>query len=215
MGQRELDSFNFEARENVVLFYRRRDTLYWGLLGLLVLAVTLVGIAVLADPPSGLRLRGRGAALAHLVILIPPLPRALVLAATLGWTLERLVRRTIRIYDRRPDLLIGPSGVADLDPWTPRALRWDEIVELRRETRRTTFRRRPVGAGLAFIGRPQAPWGLPRRTVDWLPARWTERTIRLLPRELDIPDEDVIAIARRFTGGRLVVREGPSPIYDP
>lgn len=210
-----LSAFNFDARENVFLFYRRRAPLYWALVGLILLAVTVIGIAILADPPAGLRLRGRGAAPAGLVMSIPPLPRALILATMLGWALESIVRRTIRIYDRRPDILIGPSGVADLDPWRPRTLRWEEIVEVRLETRRTAFRRRKVRAGIAFVGRPKAPRGLPRRAVDWLPARSTERTIRLLPRQLDITDEALIAIARRFTGGRLVMREARSPVYDP
>lgn len=213
MGRKELDSFNFEARENVVLFYRRRDPLFWGLLLLAVLAILVAGTLILFDPPSNLRPRGRGAGVAAVLLLVPPAPRAVLLAVLLGWSTECVVRKTLRIYDRRPDLLIGPSGVADLDPWTPRALRWEEIVEVRLETRRTLLRRR-VRSGLAFVGPPKAPWFLPRRAVDWLPSGWTENAIRFVPRELQVRDDELIAIARRFAGGRLVVRQAPWPFED-
>lgn len=211
MGWKDLDSFNFEARENIVFFYRRRDPLYWAVTLALALAVFVLGILSFQDPPP--RFRGRGAAVAALIAAIPPAPRAVLLAVILGWLIECMVRKTLRIYDGRPDLLIGPSGVADLDPWNPRALRWEEIREVRLETRRTTLRRK-VRSGLAFVGRPKAPWFLPRRSVDWLPSSWTENAIRFFSRELQVSDDELIAVARRFAGGRLVVREAPWPFAD-
>lgn len=210
MGWKDLDSFNFEARENIVFFYRRRDPLYWAVTLAVALAVVVFGILSLRDPQPGFRRRGRGAAMVALIAAIPPAPRAVLLAVILGWLLECMIRKTLRIYDRRPDFLIGPSGVADLDPWNPRALRWEEIREVRLDTRRTMLRRK-VRSGLAFVGRPKAPRFLPRRSVDWLPPGWTENAIRFFSRELEVSDDELIAIARRFAGGRLVVREAPWP----
>ena len=60
-----------------------------------------------------------------------------------------------------PDFVIGPAGIADLDPWKPRAILWSEIQEVRHYMSRPSL----LGAAKPLI----LEFASQRRSSRWLP----------------------------------------------
>jgi hypothetical protein len=110
-----------------------------------------------------------------------------------------MYRLTMRVFDLRADIVIGPSGLADLDPWCPRALAWSKIFEIRRMHLRTgsPFRRDQTLC-LMFVAQDPRPFGLPRGWACWIPTALSDRAITLLPDRLGLTEDQVLDIVRQF-----------------
>src|SRR5207249_2250887 len=126
-------------------------------------------------------LRGRGAWLIALMLLLPLAVRALLCALVLGLVMEGIYRRTLLTYDKLPDLAIRPSGIAQLNPWRPRVLNWQEIRHIRRYVTKSLLDRHPKLMSLAFTASRPPPEWLPTRLWELFPGYWTDRGIAIVP----------------------------------
>ena len=107
--------FDLDPARNELLFYEngRRRVGVLALVGLL--AFMLWTSTILVDPSwHPTYLRGKGAWIIALLLLLPIAVRAAVCALATGWMAELGYRKIVRSFDGKPDFVIGASGVADL-----------------------------------------------------------------------------------------------------
>ena len=200
MGWTELSKFDFRDRENVFLFYKRRHPIIWGLHIGLVLAIMVVVTLALMDPSLHPSYRARGAWLIALLLLLPLTVRALLCALVLGYALESIYQRTRLVYDKLPDIALGPSGIAQLDPWRPRAFGWQEIQHIRRFVTQGSLILRPRVIWLSF----SAPRARPKWLQPWLwgllPSHWIDRGIAITPKNFGLTEAELLKTVERFAG---------------
>jgi hypothetical protein len=202
MASSDLSTFNFDARENVALFFHRPHPVYWVAVNTLVLALMLWLAAWAIDPnwhPSGLR--GKSGWVIGLLVLLPVTIRGIVLAIGIGCAAESIYRQTWRTYDRRPGFVLGPTGIADLNPWHPQAFAWREVHQVSRHIIINRFRRqRETLLTLVFRAPGKPRFGIPPCWWNRLPALVTDRRISIVPSQLGLTEAEVLAVVERFAG---------------
>ena len=199
--------FDIHDPDNVYLYVKRRGPLFWILVGGGLFAALLWFINGALDPDWAPHdTRRTGAWLVALLALMPLPARAVLLACLLALVAEALYRSFYRMYNGRCAFVIGPSGVARLDPWIPCALGWDEVREIRREIPRRSWKRRTPSLEFAFLSRPaRAPHYLPEWLWQRLPTRLTGRRIEVSPRAVGHSDDQLLWLIRRFAGPVTIV----------
>jgi hypothetical protein len=203
----ELANFDLDPQKNDFLFFERgrpRTTILVlvGLLGLLLWMSALI-----TDPNWHPHyLRGKGAWVIALMLLMPIAVRAVVLAVTTGWIAEAGYRFAVRCFDGKPDFAIGASGVADLNPWAPRAILWRDLTDVRRVSTPPSLFTRGRSVCLQFVANRQRPSWFPPGLWDAMPACVTEVRIAITPRSVGMDDEDVRRLIERYSG-RIAISE--------
>lgn len=152
------------------------------------------------------RAPSKGAWVLALLLLLPAAVRAGLLVLFLGIFAEGYFRQTSRIFDRKPDFVIGPSGIADLNPWSPQAILWDDIVGITRALSGRSLFFPQTAVSLHFRAPDKRPRWIPTWLWKSLPAWITERHIVLFPEMLGMTEEEIFKIVERF-GGRFPVED--------
>lgn len=201
MGPGDLYRFDFNDPDNAYLSFARPNP--WRLA--LVFALVLIPCAVFAvagfctdcAPQS---VNTAGAALLALFYFIPFGLRVVILGITFVWIGVHLFRRTYCMYDDKPDYVIGPSGIADLNLWHPRAFTWNDIGEVQRVwIGRSLFTNgRPMA--LLFVAKKMPPAGIPGWLWDLLPLSWTGRKIEVAPQAVGVPEDEILQKVEQFAG---------------
>jgi len=195
-------TFDFDDPANRYLYFRRRGPVFWIVTVGLIFGFLIYTASHYIDPawvpPNG---RGKSSGLLVPLALLPIPLRALVFVAVLAVTAEALYRGFDRMYNGRPAVIIGPTGVARIDPWKPRAFGWDQVREIRRVILTRGNRRRPLAVGFEILGpRARPPRWMPVWLWSLMPERVREPRIALSPGPYDYTEEEFATLIRHFAG---------------
>lgn len=195
MDQTQQAGFDLDPAKNDFLFFARGWARFALLVLIGILALMVWFTSQLLDPSWHPHYaHGKGALIIALVVMMPVVVRVTLLVGTIGWIAERVYRMAVRAFDSKPDFAIGVSGVADLNPWTPRAIRWDEMIDIRR----ISSRGKPLY--LQFVTRKPCPEWIPASTWDRLPGTMTERRIVISPRWIGMDDDCLCRLVESYSG---------------
>jgi hypothetical protein len=199
--------FDFDDPDNVYLYIEKRGPLYW----ILLIGGVFGGVLWFMDwamdpnwnPPY---IRGKGAWPIALTAIMPVAVRGIVFACLLALIAECFYRAYYRMYDGHTAFIIGPTGVARLDPWNPCSLGWDEVREIRREMHTDSWGNMRWPLELSFVTAPVAPPAfVPLWLWQSLPARLTDRRIEVTLAALGRDEGQLIWLIRRFAGPVTIV----------
>lgn len=207
MDRSQLAQFDLDPHKNEFLFLEHgRPRIRLVLLAGAVIFLLWIASALVAPNQTWNSLHGRGAGIAALFLLVPLAVRVSILALTLGWMFEALYRGTVRSFDNKPDFMIGASGIADLNPWSPQIIFWDDLAEVRRVMTRPTLLRNSQSIALLFVAaRPQPRW-LMAAIWEALPSFITERRIQITPDTVGMNDDVFGKLIERYAG-RVAIRD--------
>jgi hypothetical protein len=197
----DLYQFNFNDPDNAYLSFARPNPWRLALVFVLVLTPFMVfTVASFCTDCAPQSIDTISAMLLAFFYWIPFGLRVAVLGIALAWIAVHLLRRVYCMYDDKPDFVIGPSGIADLNLWHPRAFTWNDIGEVQRVwIGRSLFTRgRPMT--LQFVAQNRPPAGVPGWLWDLLPLSWTGRTIQVAPQAVGVPEDEILEKVEQFAG---------------
>jgi ABC-type sugar transport system permease subunit len=206
MAWTKLSEFDFDPRANVFLYLERGRPLTSAIVTVGLVALLLLVAALVVDPDWQPRsLRGKGAWIIALLLLLPIAVRVVVLGVVTGITAEAAFRGIWQAFDGKPDYLIGTSGIADLSPWRPCFILWRDLHELRRlTTSQWSGPEKPIL--LQFAARRQPPSWVPLWFWSVLPAWLTERSVTLAPEWVGLDFRGFEWLIERYAG-RIAIRD--------
>jgi hypothetical protein len=198
----DFSAFTFDPEQDVLLHLRPERSWLWLLLAGGFLAALVFIAQAMADPNWNPGRSSKGAWVLLLLLLLPAALRVALMIFLIGFLAEGLFRQANRIFDSRPDFVIGPAGVADLNPWSPQAILWDDITGITRAlSSPSLFSGRQETVSIHFRAPGKKPAWIARWLWTSLPAWITERHIVLFPNLLGMKEEEIFQIVERF-GGR-------------
>jgi hypothetical protein len=201
----DFSAFKLHPGQDVILHYKRKHPWLQALIvgGLLVFFVSAAVWMSNPDWNPG-PVRGKGAGVIALLLLLPAIVRGILLVLLIGFLAEGSYRNACRMYDGEPDFLIGPSGIADLNPWRPQAILWDDVVGITRAWSSLSLFTQQKVLSIHVRAPGRKPTWIPPWFWKFMPARLTEREVVLFPDQLGMTEEEVFRIVERF-GGRFPV----------
>ncbi len=194
-------NFDFDQQKNEFLFFEH-GRLRTNIIVVLALLGFLLWISTwLIDPAWDPQLaHGKGAWIVALLLIMPVAVRVVVLGVSAGWIAEAAYRVALRSFDGKPDFVIGISGIADLNPSGPKAILWDDLIEIRWIMRRDTLSARSRPICLQFAAHRARPSWLWPAVWHAMPAFITERRIEITPHMVGMDDNGIRRLIERYRG---------------